>query len=401
MSLFDALPRLASRWRRFWSLGDDALRDLGAEGERLVARARLAVCAVLLCIPARGVAAEPDRPAHYVALGAALVATALGVGAYAAGRRGPLPPALGFAAGAVDVTLVTLTLGAYAALGAPRAALGNPATFDVYFLAIGATCLRYDRRACVLAGGLAVTQYAALAAWRWELDAPSVAGLARQGFSWVPHAVRLVLLGAATLLAAAVVGRAEHLRRLSTRDRLTGLYNRGHFDERLGQELARAARGGEPLAVALIDVDHFKRFNDAFGHAAGDAALRAFANTLRRHTRAADVVARYGGEEFALLMPATDAAGAVRQLERLRREWSAAPVDLPRQGAAARLTASVGVATWPADATTRDDLIDRADSRLFEAKRLGRDRVVGPPGATGQVPAVARAALGDVSGPRA
>ena len=111
----------------------------------------------------------------------------------------------------------------------------------------------------------------------------------------------------------------EKLAALATSDGLTGIANRRHFDERLAEEWARAKRDGTPLSLLLADVDHFKKFNDQYGHQAGDACLRALARILSAQVRRpADVAARYGGEEFALLLPNTDAAGCARVGERIR-----------------------------------------------------------------------------------
>jgi diguanylate cyclase (GGDEF)-like protein len=165
----------------------------------------------------------------------------------------------------------------------------------------------------------------------------------------------------------------EQLRNLSISDPLTGALNRRGFDDRLRAELNGAARSGEQLSVQLLDVDYFKRYNDDFGHPAGDTALIRVAEVLRSCCRGSDSVVRYGGEEFALIMPATDAAGCQRMAERVRRAIAAAG------GLARPITVSIGAATLqPAVMSDPDEtasaLMAAADNALYRAKQAGRDR---------------------------
>lgn len=156
------------------------------------------------------------------------------------------------------------------------------------------------------------------------------------------------------------------LRTIATRDQLTGLPNRREFDERLSNECARAARSGSPLAVAMLDLDHFKDYNDTHGHLAGDEALKRFARLLLAELReGGDHPYRWGGEEFALLVAGTDGSGAVTVLERLRS------AHLPGD-----LTFSAGVAVLdPDDPVAPDELVLRADRALYLAKNSGRDQI--------------------------
>ncbi|HVF73611.1 MAG TPA: GGDEF domain-containing protein [Acidimicrobiales bacterium] len=156
------------------------------------------------------------------------------------------------------------------------------------------------------------------------------------------------------------VGRLAHV------DALTGLSNRRAFEEALDREVARAARSGEAVSLAMFDIDHFKAVNDTLGHQGGDAVLRAVAAALADACRDADLPARYGGEEFAVLLPACGAGEAYRVAERLRAAV-AATVDV---------TMSAGVAALPAHATSADELLRTADDALYAAKRTGRDRTV-------------------------
>jgi diguanylate cyclase (GGDEF)-like protein len=163
----------------------------------------------------------------------------------------------------------------------------------------------------------------------------------------------------------------------SIRDALTGLHNRRYFDEAAGHELATAQRNATPLAVALLDVDHFKRFNDQHGHRAGDAVLRDIGALLRKHTRKSDILCRYGGEEFVLLLPNATVAQARARAEALLAAARAEHVhheDL----LLGPVTLSAGVAAWPADGSTLDAVVEAADAALYQAKRDGRDRVATP-----------------------
>ncbi|HWE39400.1 MAG TPA: two-component regulator propeller domain-containing protein [Isosphaeraceae bacterium] len=168
---------------------------------------------------------------------------------------------------------------------------------------------------------------------------------------------------------ATLAAQNRRLAELAVTDGLTGLKNRRYFHESLESTLALAARIGTPTSVVLLDVDHFKSFNDTFGHLAGDEVLRGVGVALRANVRDHDVVARYGGEEFIILLPATAAADALAITERLRADVAGRP--WPHRA----ITASFGVATACPGLSHPSELIDAADRALYRSKRLGRDRV--------------------------
>ncbi len=157
-------------------------------------------------------------------------------------------------------------------------------------------------------------------------------------------------------------------------DVLTGLRNRRWLDENLHRFVERNRRSNEPLSVLMIDVDHFKRFNDTYGHAAGDRALGSVARLIMTRLRPGDRGARYGGEEFAVILPATNLEGACTAAERLRRAMAETPVESPDGSQLPPVTISVGVAEVTTDDTAAG-LLARADAALYRAKAGGRNRV--------------------------
>ena len=173
--------------------------------------------------------------------------------------------------------------------------------------------------------------------------------------------------------------RAEAaLKSLAASDGLTGLANRRSFDQTLAAEWARAERTKKPLSLALVDVDHFKLYNDLHGHQKGDECLRAVASILGETTlRPADLSARYGGEEFAVVMPETDQKAAVRVAERLRGTLAKLQLAHGAAGAGPNVTFSIGISTRIPDETVCADwLLMKADEALYAAKHAGRNRVV-------------------------
>jgi diguanylate cyclase (GGDEF)-like protein len=365
-----------------WQAPDPFLLDAGASGELLVARIRLLLTLIILAIPVQSLLSEPGLREHFVGVAATLGAVAFAAFLLWLVRRELYRPWLGFLTSSVDVTIVSATLAAYLLLGEPHIAVNSRVVYPAYFIALGATCLRYDTRICLLATGLAMAQYAAVvvaAATGWELNDAAQWAPFRYGMvSWADQLSRVILLGAAGVLSTSVVWRIARLRHLSVMDRLTGLPNRGYLDARFGAEVARALRHGRPLAMAMVDVDHFKRFNDNFGHAAGDVGLKVVAATVRRALRASDIVARYGGEEFVVVLPETGVDAAMEKLEAIRLAIANTIIPIPRQTTAVTLTVSAGVAVLGGDGGDVHALLDRADERLFRAKNAGRNRVVGP-----------------------
>ena len=375
-----AEPR-PTRWA--WLLAEPSAVLLGAsaEGERLSSKLRLA-----LALFVAGIALIPvlTRTPSAEELGwsvFALVGLALAVLLFWVAAKGHYRPWFGFVTSTLDVTIVTSGLVAFLVAGQPHLAVNSKVVYEAYFLALAATCLRYDPRICIWAGTLAVAEYGSMvwyAAHHWDLNAQAPGQLSYGPFSWHTQLARLGILAGFTLLATTIVKRVRDLQELSTSDFLTGLHNRGYHDTRFREEVVRARRHKHPLAVAMVDVDRFKNFNDTYGHSAGDLALQAIARTLKENLRITDVVSRYGGEELVVVMPETGADAAVRKMEQIREIVAEMTLELPRRTLRGVLTFSAGVAAAPDDGNDVDPLTARADARLFAAKQAGRNRVLGP-----------------------
>ncbi len=166
----------------------------------------------------------------------------------------------------------------------------------------------------------------------------------------------------------------DEIYRLTTVDGLTQVFNRRYFEEALDREISRCNRYGRALTLALLDIDHFKKINDTFGHLAGDSVLKQLAGAVKAKIRREDVFARYGGEEFALLLPEVDVPGALKLAEKVRRLVEAHTFTF--EGQKIPVTVSLGLASLSAN-QAGPELIKAADARLYQAKSAGRNRVVG------------------------
>lgn len=164
------------------------------------------------------------------------------------------------------------------------------------------------------------------------------------------------------------------LERLATLDGLTEVYNRREFNRWLSVEFERSRRDEHPVSLIMVDLDHFKQLNDTYGHQAGDEALCCVAQLLREEVRPGDIVSRYGGEEFAIILPKSSAKDSLAVAHRIRREIAIHPIRISSEDRI-HLTASLGLATFPSDVQSEESLLRKADQALFQAKKLGRNRV--------------------------
>ncbi|MEI6451153.1 MAG: GGDEF domain-containing protein [Actinomycetes bacterium] len=205
----------------------------------------------------------------------------------------------------------------------------------------------------------------------YSFRAPATAGVVRQAL------LGMVLFFLAGLLLGRVLRKNHEMQTLlaasSLSDRLTGLYNYGTFVDYLHNEVTKVDRYGGELTLIMLDLDHFKQFNDRHGHEPGNDVLRRVGATLRGAVRDADMAARYGGEEFAVLIRGDETHG-YELAERLRRAIETTAVEV-RDGAEVFCTVSAGVATYPVGAAAETELVERADDALYESKRRGRNRV--------------------------
>ncbi len=164
----------------------------------------------------------------------------------------------------------------------------------------------------------------------------------------------------------------QKVEEMAITDGLTGLYNHRKFQELLGEELRRAERHPQPLSLLLVDIDHFKKINDKYGHPAGDSVLKRLSQVLRESVREIDFPCRYGGEEFALILANTNSKGAFRMAERIRKAVAKSSFQL-ENGDNIEMTVSTGIAVYPDDGRTKQELIEKADQALYHAKQKGRN----------------------------
>ena len=370
---------LTLSWREVWSRPGPQLAEAAHRGELLVSRLRLILVLIVSLIPLTAYATHrviENRVGLLVAVSAVLLASVLSL----AVRRGLFPSGIGIASSLLDVTVVSTALLAFVMLGMPAIAVNSRIVYPMYFLAIMATSLRYDSRACIVSGACAILEYGAIvlvARAQWTVDENALASYG--SFDAADQAGRLILLAIATTFSTLSVVRSRQLLVLSTRDLLTGLFNRGFFDERLQEEVERAKRLNRPVTLAMLDLDNFKDFNDGRGHRAGDDLLKAVSRILREFFRSADTVARYGGDEFAVIVADSAAEEVAARLDDFRRSVEFLMVPLPDAAGPRGVTVSIGAASWPRDGQTAEDILIRADKRLYEAKRRKGNAVVGPP----------------------
>jgi diguanylate cyclase (GGDEF)-like protein len=283
--------------------------------------------------------------------------------------------------------LISIILATFVTLDHPREHL-HWVVFFFYFLLIGSIGLTDDPRQAVAAGCVSLVGYCGVIVFAHHAAAggnPLAARLLVE-FDWVANSAKLAMLAGASVVAVASAERGRELRRLSMRDGLTGLLNRRAFDDCLERLAEHMSRRKTALTIAMIDIDHFKKLNDAYGHATGDVVLRWVASRIERSFRSGDLVARYGGEEFVVALPDTNDACVLERLEVLRAHIATSALRDRRLETgedpaehALRTSVSIGVARLPTDGATPIDVLAVADRRLYEAKKAGRNRLIHGP----------------------
>lgn len=360
---------------------DQALLRARSSGERIVASLRLGLVVTFVGVTAFNLAADPAARTLQIALSATVLAYGILLYWWASRSTNPWIP---WVSCAMDVTVTSAGLVFFLAFGDPLNAVNNRVLFEVYFFAVANSALRYDWRLCAFTVLLALTEFLSLTGYvatHWDLS--TLKGESN-AFHPVAYALRIVLLAAAGASAIAVARWARHLRLMVGTDELTGLSQRRPFLERVDEQLAGGLATRKLLSIAVLDIDEFKKFNDALGHLAGDRALQLLAEGLRAGVRTSDLVARFGGEEFVVAFPGMEVAQALQRVEDLRLKL--AQIAIPVGNQKHWLTVSAGVGSWPADGSSFTEVLAQADARLYEAKRRGRNCVVGPP--TGRLEAV-------------
>lgn len=354
---------------------DEAMLELGAGGEWLVALLRAALSALLLLLPLAGALGGADVGETVIGLGAAVFVNLMAQLWLVLARERRRHAWLPYATSAYDVTTTTGVL-ALLALGDRVAGMNSMVVWSFYLIAIAMTALRNDGRLTLFAGALSMLEYALLVAVLFAgAQSPEQLVSPDYGTGTVAHQLeRLLVLLIMTLLTASIVHRMQRLVQMSGRDHLTGLPNRMWLLQHMPHLLANAAEAGS-LSVALVDLDRFRLVNDEIGRPDGDRALRHVVGLLSQGLDEQERLVRLGGEEFVALLrcPLGTAWERTEQLRRLVWEH---PFHPGRGLDPQRISFSAGLASWPQDGADLSSLLGSADRRLQAAKRQGGNRVM-------------------------
>ncbi len=361
---------------RAWVRPDELMLQFGAGGELLVARIRAVLSALVLLLPLVNAASGGSAVELMAGLGGAVLINVMAQVWLVLARRRRAYRWLPYATGTYDVTATTGVL-ALLAWSDRAAGLNSMVVWAFYLIAIAMTALRNDVRLTLYVGGLAIAQFALLAIVILAgADSPEVLMSADYGTASATNAIqRMVLLLIMTLLTSVVVFRMQSLIELSGNDGLTGLPNRSWLLQRMPGLYESLQRDGGSLSLALLDVDNFRRVNDAAGHLDGDRAIRHVAQMLKGMLREDEHVVRLGSQEFVLLLRCP-IGSAWERCERARRELAGQPFASERNADLFTLTFSGGLASWPQDGADTRALLGAADRRLQAAKAAGRNRVL-------------------------
>lgn len=360
---------------RVWARPDELMLQFGAGGELLVARVRALLSALVLLLPLVHGLTGGKTSEMLIGLGAAVAVNVLAQVWLALARRRRAYRWLPYATGSYDVTVATAAL-VLLTLEDRAAGLNSLVVWPFYLLAIAMTALRNDGRLTAYVGLLSIVQFGLLAAIVLGTHTPEQLMSIDYGTASASSVLqRLILLLLMTLLTGAVVYRIQRLIELSGNDGLTGLPNRSWLLQRMPGLYEALRREGGSLTLALLDIDNFRRVNDAAGHRDGDRAIRHIAQLLRSMLQDDEHVVRLGGQEFVLLLRCP-IGSAWERVERIRRELSARPFASELGQDSFTLTFSGGLAAWPQDGGDTPALLSVADRRLQTAKHAGRNRVL-------------------------
>ncbi len=372
-----ALARqIRDTFRLLFAQPDEVMLEVGSGGELIAARLRAVIALLLLLLPLVNAASGGSIRETMIGLAGAVFVNVFAQVWLALAHRQRRHRWLPFASSAFDVTAATLVLAMLAANHLPSG-LNSTVVWCGYLLALVLTALRGDARVTLFAGALALVEYGTLAAIAIaSADSPEELISADYGAVTISTQVqRLALLATTTLITAMVTFRMQRVVEMSGTDGLTGLPNRIWLLHRVPRVMDAVQRDGSSLSLALIDLDHFKRVNDEAGHRAGDRALRHVVSILREGAEPGENLARIGGQEFVLLMR-KPIGSAWERVDYLRRQLLQRPFEPERGGEPFRLSLSAGIAAYPQEGADLSRLLRRADQRLQEAKREGRNRVI-------------------------
>ena len=355
---------------------DEIMLGVGASGELQVARLRVVIAAALLLVPLANALRGASIDETVTTLGAAVLMNAFALVWLALARRPRRYRWLSLATSAFDVTAVSLVL-LVLTLDELPAGLNSLIAWSGYLLAIVLTSLRSDGRITVATGALALLQYGLLVLFAMTF-ASSPEQLISSDYGAVnadTQVQRMLLLAIATVVAAMLVYRMQSLVEMSGTDGLTRLPNRSWLLHRMPRLLDAARVDGGSLTLALIDLDHFKHINDEIGHRAGDRALRHVVAMLQQHAEPGEWLVRLGGEEFVMVLR-RPIGTAWERVEMIRRLVAERPFESERNSDPIPLTFSAGLASFPLEGDDLSHLLRRANDRLQQAKREGRNRVI-------------------------
>ncbi len=353
---------------------DDVMLEIGAGGELLVAYIRVALVSLLLLLPIASAFFVDDR--YETLAGAIGVLFGLVLSFYwlKLAKRDRRPAWLSFATSAADISSVSLVL-IMLALATPSAGTNSVVSWCCYLLCILSTAMRNDVRVTFFAGFLACLQFAALVFYVMSMRSDELFSTAYGTADLSNSIQRIILLFIFTLSTALIVYRMQKLVKISGSDGLTGLPNRMYLNRRVPQLIQHAKNRVQPLAFALIDLDHFKRINDELGHQTGDTALCHVVNILRSKLHADESLMRIGGEEFLFITPLF-VVDAFKRVDLLRQAVAQSHYSPEDSRTNHQLTFSAGVSGFPNDAEDMSGLLRRADLRLRQAKANGRNQVI-------------------------
>lgn len=362
--------------RSLFARPDEVMLDLGAGGELLVARVRALLSVLSLTLPLAAGLTGGSAIEVMIGLGIVIFINLCAQLWLALARNRRRHGWLPYATTLYDVTTTTATL-ALLTMSDPVAPFNSVIVWSFYLISITMTALRNDGRLTLLAGAMAMVQYATLISFLFaRAQSPEDLISIDYGTAAIGTQVeRLLLMLLMTLLTATIVYRMQRVIESSGTDGLTGLPNRAWLAQRLPRILESIGAEGTSITLALIDLDGFKRINDDYGHLAGDRAIRHVVGSMREILGPKERLARIGGQEFVLLLRCP-IGNAWERLDRLRQLMADRPFVPERGGDPLSISFSGGLSAFPADGNDLSSLLRSADRRLQVAKQQGRDRVV-------------------------